>query len=193
MNYKKFGLRIYLYHFICVIAAFAITLPLWRLSSSNPYITTTITSIIYAYVIYSVAWSIGEKDARNLPGYEVDYMKPVKASVISAILPCLLYALRAIDFSPVEVRLEIFIYNGNVVSSLMDLIYKIYYFPFEMFMGAGNLFLYLLCIFPTAIFTILGYFAGTKSFRALAPLYNMIVYKNSKRFNNKQNSERKKK
>ena len=78
MNYKKFGLRIYLYHFICVIAAFAITLPLWRLSSSNPYITTTITSIIYAYVIYSVAWSIGEKDARNLPGYEVDYMKPVK-------------------------------------------------------------------------------------------------------------------
>ena len=75
----------------------------------------------------------------------------------------------------------------------MDLIYKIYYFPFEMFMGAGNLFLYLLCIFPTAIFTILGYFAGTESFRALAPLYNMIVYKNSKRFNNKQNGERKKK
>ena len=185
MKAFQFALRLYLRHLIGILLGFLLAFPFVGLLDM-PYLFGAITAIISLALIYSGGWNAGFRDARKIPGFYPDKILPVKAAVIFFIFPFVLYLLRVffptilpMDF-PVTNGTYQFFLTGNYVSGTPDFIYKIWFFPYNAFMGNGNLLVYAFLLFVEPMVSIIGYHIGLTRFTILGFLHQKIVYTNRK-------------
>lgn len=197
-------IRLYIFHFIVMIGSLFLFIPLNFLWDNTPWFSV-ITAILYTVVIYSTSWNYGLKDSKNIDKYTPNIKKSILTSVLFAVLPiCLLvfYIIMpdifSIDFiknlgnsdiyNMVQgtimdrfVDVNNFLFEGNIISSGMDLVYKVYYFALESFLGNDNILIYLFPVVYSSILVIVGYFLGTKKKRFIIPVIynftNQIKYK----------------
>ena len=106
MKAFKAGMRIYLNQLLVILITIILIVPLLSMAQNLPYLFSAITTVIYGMMMYSVAWNVGVRDARNIPGFRPDIKVPLKISLITAIVPVILLVLKlalpdiwAVDFS----------------------------------------------------------------------------------------------
>ena len=83
-----------------------------------------------------------------------------------------------------------FMLKNNLFNGIADVLYKVWFFPFEAFLGNGNLFLYALFLLVLPIIVIGGYNVGLTKFQIFATVYNKMIYQNRKNKQNKKEKQR---
>ena len=194
MNVKlwKAFWKLNLYHILFAFLALFLVVPCWTMVEKAPVAFSVLTSLIYGCAIYSIGWNYGRLDARNIPGFYPDKSFPVKAGALGAIIPVILLILCLafpniwhINIPFVNGEYEFFL-TGNRFRGTTDMIYKLWYFPFEAFLGNGRLVTYILAIFVQPILLIAGYLVGLTKFRILDTLIGNLVFSKKKKQQNQK-------
>lgn len=182
MKVFKMTLKILLNHLAAIFLAFVMMLFLSFLSSSIK-IFSLIATLIYAGLIYSAGWNVGRKDTRKLPGCEPDVKKAVKAGLIFACVPLALLIFRVICpfVFPLQWRPYgegyTMIQTLHTVTQVVDMSYRIFFFPCIGFMQDGDLLSYALPILIVPVMTPLGYMVGLKRFSVIEQYMPKVFYK----------------
>lgn len=183
MKLFKAVAKLYLYHLMMVFIAVFLIVPLWALLEHLPLCFTLVTGFLYCACMYSTGWNFGKQDSRKIPGYYPNRLFPVKAGLLGMILPVALLIFRfaapgAWPMSwPVTGGEMDFLFPGNLVHGTPDLLYKLWYFPLEAFVGNSNPFTYALMILVQPVVFTVGYQVGLTRFRMLDTLLGRLVYK----------------
>ncbi len=182
MKLFKLVKSLYLSHIGGSLAAIFLLVPLWSVISRSGLLYTILTALIHIALIYSSAWRAGDKDGRKIPGYYPDVKLAIKAALWGTVLPLLLLAVRYlapdlwfVDFPMISGERE-FLSTGIYFEGTPDLIYKLWYFPYLVFLGNGNILRYLLPILLQSGVVIAGYYVGTKRFRAFDYVMQKMMF-----------------
>ena len=186
MKVAKAVWKLYLYHFIILIAFFILMGPLWFAMDRFPWLYSLFMTIVYGCTMYSVGWNYGRLDGRKIPGSFPDPSFPVKTAVLASILPVCLFLLRILF--PDIWHLEIpfvngefdFLLTGNRLEGTTDFIFKVWYFPFGLFLGNGRISTYLLAVLVQPALVISGYFVGLTKFKLLDVVLMKLMYDSKK-------------
>ncbi len=169
-------------HILILVISVFLLATLWTIASRSGIAFSAITAIFYMMAAYSVGWNCGDRDGRKIPGYHPSKSFPFILAGLAAVIPLLLYVIRFLFPDLWHVKIPFingeyqFFFPGNYLQGTMDLVYKIWYFPFISFMGNGNPILYLIPIIVQSVLIVTGYFVGTTRFRIMAYLNQKIVF-----------------
>ncbi|MEG1441115.1 MAG: hypothetical protein RSC29_00480 [Oscillospiraceae bacterium] len=187
MKVFKATINFYLYHIIGIVISIVLIFPLIKLVTENPIWFSVITTVVYMMMMYSIAWNIGNLDARKIPGYFPNYKLPLYITGFTLIIPVALFIYRIGFNAPFEGGNEFMrelingkytlMLGGNHTSGLADFIYKMWFFPFEGFLGNNNMLLYTLVLFILPVLINIGYAVGLKRFSIMGKLMGSLVYK----------------
>ncbi len=176
----------YVSHIVILVISIFLLVTFWGIASRSGIAFSTVTVIFYMMAAYSVGWNCGDRDGRKIPGFYPSKSFPFILAGLTSIIPLLLYAVRFlfpnlwyVDIPFINGEYQFF-FSGNYLHGTMDLVYKIWYFPFISFMGNGNPILYLIPVLVQSLLIVIGYFVGTTRFRIMAYLYPKIVYNKQK-------------
>ncbi len=182
MKILKAVSKIYAIHIIVFLISVFLMVGMFGFAESSPVLFSLITSVLYVLFMYSTAWNVGIKDARNIPGYHPDKFVPLKISVYTAIVPVALLALRVIapelwnaDFPFLKGEVDFFI-GGFRIYGMTDFIFRMWYLCFAGLVPSGNIFAYVLQIFALPIVIFVGYFVGIRKFSIFEYLYARLVF-----------------
>ncbi len=186
MKTTKAVLKLYLYHIFILVIIFVAMGPLWFLMDNMPVLYSLITTVVYSCTVYSVAWNYGKKDGRKIPGSYPEPIFPVKVSAWASVLPIILFIVRfsfpyiiSNNLPLINGKYDFFL-TGNRLDGFVDFIFKLWYFPFGLFLGNGWFITYLLAVLWLPIMFISGYFVGLTKFRLLDFLSEKFVYTSKK-------------
>lgn len=178
----KFGSTLYLKDLIAILIAAALAVPMYKFTENHPYIFSCGTGLVYFALVYSHSWNYGRRDARKIPGYFPDMKLPVKAAVVSSVIPLIVLIFRMIN--PDVLRLNMPITKGEMdlfvkgctVVGTPDLIFRLWYFYIAAFIPSGNLAAYTLTLFVQPLIIILGYWVGLKRFSIIEFTFAKLVF-----------------
>lgn len=186
MKLSKAFVKLFLYHLLFIFLSVFLIVPCWTLVEKAPYVYSALTALIYGCAVYSIGWNYGKLDARKIPGFYPDKKFPVQVGLLGCIIPVLLLLLRVVfpDIWPINLpfvngQTEFFL-TGNHFQGTTDMIYKLWFFPFEAFLGNGRMATYILAIFVQPVLLIAGYLVGLTKFRILDTLVGKLVYAKKK-------------
>ncbi len=186
MKALKAACKLYLYHIIILLAFFVLMGPLWFAMDRFPWFYSFFMLIVYGCTIYSVGWNYGKKDGRRIPGSYPNPAFPVKVSLLASVIPLCLFLLRVffpsiwhIDIPFVNGEFD-FLLTGNRLQGTTDFIFKIWYFPFGLFLGNGKMVTYFLAVLVLPVLVISGYFVGLRRFKLLDVLVEKLLYSTKK-------------
>ena len=175
--------KIYGFHLLFVLISTFMIGPLYGFADKMPVLFCGATSFAYGCAMYAIGWNLGRLDSRKIPGYYPTPAFPVKVSAICAVVPVILLIL-CFGFPDIwQINWGLFhgeydfFFTGNRLRGTTDFIYKLWYFPFGIFLGNGRIATYLLAIFVQPVLVIAGYFVGLTRFKVLDMLLPKIIYK----------------
>lgn len=156
------------------------------MADQYPALYSAITAFAYGCCIYAVGWNCGKKDGRKIPGFYPNPRLPLISSAWGVVIPVVLLILAV--FFPDLWHTEIpfvngefeFFLTGNFVKGTTDMLFKIWYFAFESFLGNRRIPTYLLAILVQPTLMISGYFVGLTRFKLLDWMGHKILYQNDK-------------
>ncbi len=183
MKFWKAVGKIYGFHFLFVFISLFLIGPLYGFVDKMPILFCGATSFVYGCAMYAIGWNLGRLDSRKIPGYYPSKAFPFKISVLGAVVPLFLLVLRfafpdiwQINWGLFHGKYDFF-FTGNKIQGTPDFIYKLWYFPFGIFLGNGRILTYVLAIFIQPALVVAGYFVGLTRFRLLDVLLPKIIYK----------------
>ncbi len=192
MKLFKAVLKLYLYHLLFVFVSLFLIVPLWKMVEGAPVWFSVVTTLFYVIAMYSIGWNCGRLDSRKIPGYYPDRVFPFKAAAIGAVLPVLLLVFRFVFPDIWHLNVPFingeydFFLTGSRLQGTTDLIYKIWYFPMEAFLGNSNPFTYALAILVQPVVFVAGYFVGLTRFRMLDNLIGKLMFSKKKQQQNQK-------
>lgn len=175
--------KLYLYHLLFMFVSIFLIVPLWGMVEKAPFWFSALTSLFYVIAMYSIGWNCGRLDSRKIPGFFPDKKFPFKAAAFTVIVPIGLLILRFacpdiwhVNIPFVNGEFDFFL-TGSRLHGTTDLIYKVWFFPFEAFLGNSNPFTYALIILVQPVVFIAGYFVGLTRFRIMDTLVGKLVFR----------------
>ncbi len=187
MKVFKAVLKLNLYHLIILLACGFLIGPLWFLADRTPWLYSCFMSLIYCCTMYSVGWNYGKMDGRRIPGFYPDKRFPFWVALFASVISILLLLLRigfpdiwSIDLPLLHGEYDFFL-TGNRLQGTTDFIYKVWFFPFGLFLGNGNIVNYILAVFVLPVLVISGYFVGLTRFKLLDVLAEKLMYSTKKK------------
>ncbi len=183
MKVWKAGLKLYMYHILFMGLSLFLIGPLYGFVDKMPVVFCGVTSFAYGCAMYAIGWNCGRLDSRKIPGYYPDLVFPFKATAIGAVVPVFLLILRLVFPDIWHVDIPVFhgeyefFFTGNRLQGTTDLIYKLWYFPFGIFLGNGRILTYVLAVLVQPVLMITGYFVGLTRFKLLDMVLPKLIYK----------------
>lgn len=182
MRIIKEGLKITGFHLMISLISVILGFPFWYLVK-HPYIFSTIFTLVYISVIYTLGWDMGKRDSRRVGEFQPNLKRAIKTALFAQIISVALFAFRVICpfiFEKVwtaagagfELRLI-----DHPVTTVADLLYKLWFYPCFGFMGNGSFTGYLLPLFIIPVVIPIAYSMGVKKIAWFDKFYNKIMYK----------------
>lgn len=182
MKAFKAGMRIYLNQLLVILITIILIVPLLSMAQNLPYLFSAITTVIYGMMMYSVAWNVGVRDARNIPGFRPDIKVPLKISLITAIVPVILLVLKlalpdiwAVDLPFMKGEVDFFIRDLKIEGTT-DFIFRMWYLPLAAFVPTDSLFATVAQMFVLPAIIYVGYLVGLQRFSLFEYLYARVVF-----------------
>ncbi len=145
-------------------------------------IYSAVTAFAYGCAMYAIGWNYGRLDGRKIPGSYPRPAFPFQISALGAIIPVFLLGLRLgfPDIWPLNLpflygEYEFFL-TDNRLQGTTDMLYKLWYFPFESFLGNGRIITYVLALFVQPVLVTAGYFVGLTKFKLLDAIVELLVF-----------------
>lgn len=188
MRELKESIKITGLHIIVSLVSIILSFPFWFLTK-YPYLYSGIFTAVYIIVIYNAGWDMGMRDSRKIGEFNPSIKRAVLVGLLSSVISVILFIFRVICpfvfpriWSASGVGFELML-TDHPVTVIVDVLYKLWFFPCSGFMGKGDFIGYLLPILIIPVVTVISYLFGLKKISWFVKYYNKLVYKDKKKNN----------
>ncbi len=178
--------KLYGTHLGVVAVSIIMVGPLFGILKRWPMLYSFLTAWMYGAATYSLGWRCGYKDSRRIPGFYPDWKFPFQAagygmilSVVILILPFAFPNILRTDLGFLNSEVDFF-FRDNYIHGTCDLIFKLWFFHLEAFLGNYDFWKYLLAVFYQPVLVIVGYFIGLKRYQVVDTILGKLVYRKEK-------------
>lgn len=160
--------------------------PLWFLFNYSAVLYSSVTAAMQIALLYSAGWRAGDKDGRKIPGFYPSTKFAVSVAAWGAVIPLILLTVRFLlpDLFLTDIPgfcgEQEFLSTGIYIDGTMDLIYRLWNFPYFAFLGNRSLVRYLIPIAVQTLAVLVGYKVGCKRKRIFENLSQKLLFREKK-------------